>query len=88
MMTRMHPEVFICGPGARVDTAKKEIIGESIKLPMNGAMAKLEQVASGAGLRTVSGIIKFKPVGGGESREVFKRNMKWQHRIWWSARPR
>ena len=65
------PEVFIAGPGARVDTAKKEIIGESIKLPMNGAMAKLEQVASGAGLRTVSGIIRYKPVGGEITTEVF-----------------
>ncbi len=65
------PEVYICGPGARVDTAKKEIIGESIKLPMNGAMARLEQVASGAGLRTVSGIIKYKPVGGEITTEVF-----------------
>ena len=65
------PEVYICGPGARVDTAKKEIIGESIKLPMNGAMARLEQVASGAGLRTVSGIIKYKPVGGELQTEVF-----------------
>ena len=65
------PEVYICGPGARVDTAKKEIIGESIKLPMNGAMARLEQVASGAGLRTVSGIIRYKPVGGEITTEVF-----------------
>lgn len=65
------PEVYICGPGARVDTAKKEIIGESIKLPMNGAMARLEQVAAGAGLRTVSGIIKYKPVGGEMTTEVF-----------------
>lgn len=65
------PEVYIAGPGARVDTAKKEIIGESIKLPMNGAMAKLEQVAAGAGLRTVSGIIKYKPVGGEVTTEVF-----------------
>lgn len=65
------PEVYIAGPGARVDTAKKEIIGESIKLPMNGAMARLEQVASGAGLRTVSGIIKYKPVGGEVTTEVF-----------------
>lgn len=71
MMTRTPPEVYICGPGARVDTAKKEIIGESIKLPMNGAMARLEQVASGAGLRTVSGIIKYKPVGGEITTEVF-----------------
>jgi len=65
------PEVYIAGPGARVDTAKKEIIGESIKLPMNGAMARLEQVAAGAGLRSVSGIIKYKPVGGELQTEVF-----------------
>ena len=65
------PEVYIAGPGARVDSVKKEIIGESIKLPMNGAMARLEQVAAGAGLRSVSGIIKYKPVGGELQTEVF-----------------
>ena len=65
------PEVFIAGPGARVDTVTKTIIGESIKLPMNGAKAQLEQVASGAGQRSVQGIIKFKPVGGEETVEVF-----------------
>ncbi|HNK40106.1 MAG TPA: gliding motility protein GldM [Flavobacteriales bacterium] len=60
------PEVYICGPGAKVDTSAKvpSIIGESIKLPMEGAKAILEQVAAGAGLRQVSGIIKFTPVGG------------------------
>lgn len=60
------PEVFICGPGAKVDTSGKvpQIIGESIKLPMEGAKAILEQTASGAGLKQVSGIIKFTPVGG------------------------
>lgn len=68
------PEVYICGPGARVDTTSKppKIVGEAIKLPMNGAKAQLEQVASGAGLRTVSGIIKFKPVGGEEQVEKFE----------------
>ena len=40
------------------------IVGESRQLPMNGAMAVLEETASGAGLKTVTGIIKFKPVGG------------------------
>lgn len=65
------PEVYICGPGARVDTAKKEIIGESIKLPMNGAKAILERTAGSAGLNTVSGIIKYKPVGGELQTEVF-----------------
>ena len=65
------PEVYIAGPGARVDSVKKEIIGESIKLPMNGAMARLEQVAAGAGLRSVSGIIKYKPVGGELHTDVF-----------------
>lgn len=60
------PEVFICGPGAKVDTSGKvpQIIGESVKLPMEGAKAILEQTASGAGLKQVSGIIKFTPVGG------------------------
>jgi len=67
------PEVFICGPGARVDTTTKpyKIVGEAIKLPMNGAKAQLEQVAGGAGLRTVTGIIKFKPVGGEEQVQPF-----------------
>ncbi len=65
------PEVYICGPGARVDTAKKEIIGEAIKLPMNGAKAILERTAGSAGLNTVSGIIKYKPVGGELQTEVF-----------------
>ena len=60
------PEVFICGPGAKVDTSGKvpQIVGESVKLPMEGAKAILEQTASGAGLKQVSGIIKFTPVGG------------------------
>jgi gliding motility-associated protein GldM len=67
------PEVWICKAGARVDTTSKppKIIGESEKLPMNGAKALLEQVASGAGLRQVSGIIKYKPVGGDEQIEAF-----------------
>ena len=66
------PEVYIAGPGARVDPEKKEIIGEAIRLPMEGAMAKLEQTATGAGERRVSGIIRFKPVGGEEQVEVFE----------------
>lgn len=66
------PEVYIAGPGATVDTVAKKINGESIKLPMNGAKAQLEQMASGAGLKTVKGIIKFKPVGGEETVEVFE----------------
>jgi len=66
------PEVYIAGPGASVDTVAKKINGEAIKLPMNGAKAMLERVASGAGLQTVRGIIKFKPVGGEETTEVFE----------------
>lgn len=67
------PEVYICGPGARVDTTSKpvKIVGEAIKLPMNGARAQLEQMATSAGLRTVTGIIKFKPVGGEEEVQPF-----------------
>ncbi len=65
------PEVFIAGPGARIDSVKKEIIGESKKLPMEGSMAKLEETATGAGVRNVSGIIRFKPVGGEEQVELF-----------------
>lgn len=66
------PEVYIAGPGATVDTVAKKINGEAIKLPMNGAKAMLERVAGGAGLQTVRGIIKFKPVGGEETVEVFE----------------
>ena len=66
------PEVYIAGPGAKVDFERKRIIGDSMKVPMEGAMAKLEQVASGAGLRTVSGIIRFKPVGGELQVEPFE----------------
>ena len=68
------PEVFICPPGARVDTTSKPykiVGGEGIKLPMNGAKAVLEQTASGAGLKQVTGLIKFKPVGGEEQIEKF-----------------
>jgi hypothetical protein len=68
------PEVYICGPGERVDTTSKPpkiVGGPGTKLPMNGAKAMLEQTASGAGLRQVSGIIKFKPVGGEEQIEAF-----------------
>ncbi|MCB0780668.1 MAG: hypothetical protein KDC03_14295, partial [Flavobacteriales bacterium] len=66
------PEVYICGPGATIDTLKKEIVGEAIKLPMDGAMAKLEQGAARAGLNTVRGIIKFKPVGGEAETRIFE----------------
>ncbi|MBK9176469.1 MAG: gliding motility protein GldM [Flavobacteriales bacterium] len=67
------PEVWVCKPGARVDTTSTppKIIGDSEKLPMIGAKAQLEQIASGAGLRQVSGIIKYKPVGGVEQIEPF-----------------
>lgn len=67
------PEVWICKPGARVDTTAKppKIVGDSEKLPMEGAKAILERTAGGAGLQTVSGIIKFKPVGGEERIEPF-----------------
>jgi gliding motility-associated protein GldM len=65
------PEVYICGPGATLDTLKKEIIGEAIKLDNIGARAQLEVPATGAGVKTVSGIIKFKPVGGEETVELF-----------------
>jgi gliding motility-associated protein GldM len=65
------PEVYKCGPGARVDTTSKpvKIEGEAIKLDMNGTRAQLEETASGAGMRKISGIIKFKPVGGVEQIE-------------------
>ena len=68
------PEVYICGPDATLDTTSvpPKIIGDAIKLPMEGAMAKLEQTAAGAGVRTVKGIIKFKPVGGEEQIRSFE----------------
>lgn len=64
------PEVYI----GRVDSTKTppEIIGEAKKLPMEGAKAILEESASSAGLKTVTGIIKFKPVGGELQVEPFK----------------
>jgi len=67
------PEVYICVGGARVDTTSKppKIIGESKKLDMVGAKAQLVEVASGAGQKKVSGIIKYKPVGGEEQIEAF-----------------
>lgn len=57
------PEVYICGPGARVDTSVTPpvIVGEAIKLPMEGAQAILEQTATGAGLKTVTGIVSSSP---------------------------
>lgn len=56
------PEVYL----GQVDTAAHPpaIIGDAVKLPMDGAMAVLEQPATSAGLKTITGIIKFKPVGG------------------------
>ncbi len=64
------PEVLL----GRVDTTTKPatIIGDAVKLPMEGAKAILEQPASSAGLKTVTGIIKFKPVGGELQVEPFK----------------
>ena len=61
------PEVYICGPGERVDTTSKPakiVGGDGIKLPMTGARAQLDVPAGGAGPKSVTGIIKFKPVGG------------------------
>ena len=64
------PEVII----GRVDTTvtPPAIIGEGKTLPMEGAKAILEEPASSAGLKTVTGIIKFKPVGGELQVEPFK----------------
>jgi len=64
------PEVII----GRVDTTvtPPAIIGEGRTLPMEGAKAILEEPASSAGLKTVTGIIKFKPVGGELQVEPFK----------------
>jgi gliding motility-associated protein GldM len=69
------PEVYIAGPGMHVDTMSKPpkmVGGEGIKLPMDGAMAKLEEAATSAGVKTVTGIIKFKPVGGEEQVQYFE----------------
>lgn len=68
------PEVFIAGPGAKVDTTVTPpvIVGPSKQLPMDGAKAILEEPATGAGLKTITGIIKFKPVGGELQVQPFK----------------
>ncbi|MBX2984185.1 MAG: gliding motility protein GldM [Flavobacteriales bacterium] len=68
------PEVYVAGPGAYVDTTVSPpvIVGESKKLPMEGAMAILEEPATSAGLKVVTGIIKFKPVGGELQIEKFR----------------
>lgn len=67
------PTVWVCKPGAHVDTSvvPPKIIGESEKLQMNGAKAMLERVAGGAGLQKVSGIIEYTPVGGEKQIEPF-----------------
>ena len=68
------PEVYICGPGERVDTTStpaKIVGGNGTKLPMNGARAQLDIPAGGAGPKQVTGIIKFKPVGGNEEVQPF-----------------
>ncbi len=56
------PEVIV----GQVDTTVTPpvIKGEGKKLNMDGAKAILEEPATSAGLKTVTGIIKFKPVGG------------------------
>jgi gliding motility-associated protein GldM len=68
------PTVYICLPGARVDTTSvpPKIIGESRKLDNVGAKAILEEPASGSGLKTVQGIIEFTPVGGEKQVRAFK----------------
>ncbi|MBL7945729.1 MAG: gliding motility protein GldM, partial [Flavobacteriales bacterium] len=67
------PTVWVCKPGAYVDTTitPPKIVGESEKLQMNGAKAILERVAGGAGLQKVSGIIEYTPVGGEKQIEAF-----------------
>ncbi|MCO6483150.1 MAG: gliding motility protein GldM [Flavobacteriales bacterium] len=64
------PEVIV----GKVDSTSKPptIIGEGKTLPMEGAKAIFEEPASSAGLKTVTGIIKFKPVGGELQVEPFK----------------
>jgi gliding motility-associated protein GldM len=68
------PQVYICGPGARLDTtsAVPRIIGDSILLDMEGAKAVLVQPATSAGVKTVTGVIRFKPVGGKEQVRKFE----------------
>ena len=68
------PEVFVAGPGAYVDTTVTPpvIVGDSKQLPMDGAKAILEEPATSAGLKVVTGIIKFKPVGGELQTEKFR----------------
>lgn len=68
------PQVLIAGPGAYVDTtvSPPRIVGESTELPLDGAKAVLELPANSPGLKTVTGIIKFKPVGGTEQVQPFR----------------
>lgn len=68
------PEVYVAGPGAYVDTTVSPpvIVGDSRKLDMDGAKAILEEPATSAGLKVVTGIIKFKPVGGELQTEKFR----------------
>ncbi|MCB0769334.1 MAG: gliding motility protein GldM [Flavobacteriales bacterium] len=65
------PTVEIAKNGGTVDTVNMKIVGESEVLPIENAMAKLKIPASGAGLRTVNGIITFTPVGGEVQKRVF-----------------
>jgi gliding motility-associated protein GldM len=65
------PTVEIAKNGGKVDSVGMKIIGESEVLPIENAMAKLKIPASGAGLRTVNGIITFTPVGGEVQKRVF-----------------
>lgn len=65
------PTVEIAKNGGTVDTVNMKINGESEVLPIENAMAKLKIPASGAGLRTVNGIITFTPVGGEVQKRVF-----------------
>lgn len=65
------PTVEIAKNGATVDTVKMVINGDKEVLPLDGAMAILKQSASGAGLKTVQGIITFTPVGGAPEKRYF-----------------
>jgi gliding motility-associated protein GldM len=65
-----RPKVLI----GRVDTAKKEIIGEAQELPIDPVSGKAiyKVQGSGVGEKKYTGLIIFKPVGGEEERHPFE----------------
>lgn len=66
------PIVELAGEGATVDSAKMEITGNKINVPIGAdGKAKLRMPAQGVGTKTWKGIITFKPVGGEPIKQMF-----------------